>query len=609
MRSPEEMATIQIDITNACVHNCSNCTRLCGHHKKNFFMNYETFRRAVDSLEGFEGRIGIMGGEPTLHPEFERFVEYIISKYPDSKNTEYLLKPTRQFIIDRKLEEREYFRTYAYENGKKLGQRTKGPGLWSSLGSSYYRYFELIQDVFNYQCLNDHMTECFHQPVLVSRKDLGIGNEKWEELRNNCWVQNRWSATITPKGAFFCEVAGALDMLFDGMGGWKIEKGWWRRNPEDFGEQLKWCELCGLALNTPSRNANDEVDDASETLYRMLEEIKSPKFSKGQVQLFQNKVNKKGQNRRYAYHKSNLNRLNEENDALYKAYFPFVLIASKIDTVEEITDFIRKNIKNTEKMIIFVDADQLGTLQTRIRDMHITEKDNKEKLMVMEASDRYGENLNMANSITGPYTMNLLCSPCARTTSGFRKKLKKYIFNPGVIYSIEKETSGNNGFVFFKKTSSSNNGHALLYSPNSYALRHAGFDGIRVLASYQELKGLYSPKKCINWDENLLKDRIPLNAYKYEAGITYAIYGSGRFGEEALEAIYKAKSKVAFYVDTAISRQGQEMRGKRILSPDALKKRRSEYQKVIIATVAYKDVRNKILSYGITDADIIAPFF
>ena len=45
-----------------------------------------------------------------------------------------------------------------------------------------------------------------------------------DELISNCWVQEQWSASITPKGGFFCEVAGSLDHLMNGPGGVKIEK-------------------------------------------------------------------------------------------------------------------------------------------------------------------------------------------------------------------------------------------------------------------------------------------------------------------------------------------------------------------------------------------------
>ena len=77
MRSPKDMQIIQIDITNACPNTCSNCTRFCGHHKKPFFMDFDTFKQAVDSLQDFPGMVGIIGGEPTLHPEFEKFADYL----------------------------------------------------------------------------------------------------------------------------------------------------------------------------------------------------------------------------------------------------------------------------------------------------------------------------------------------------------------------------------------------------------------------------------------------------------------------------------------------------------------------------------------------------
>jgi hypothetical protein len=44
------------------------------------------------------------------------------------------------------------------------------------LGNKYYENFELINDTFGYQCLNDHSNEGNHQALLVSRKDLGIND-------------------------------------------------------------------------------------------------------------------------------------------------------------------------------------------------------------------------------------------------------------------------------------------------------------------------------------------------------------------------------------------------------------------------------------------------
>ena len=44
MRPLLDMDVIQIELTNACVNQCSNCTRLVGHAEP-FFIELEDFRR------------------------------------------------------------------------------------------------------------------------------------------------------------------------------------------------------------------------------------------------------------------------------------------------------------------------------------------------------------------------------------------------------------------------------------------------------------------------------------------------------------------------------------------------------------------------------------
>ncbi len=270
MKSPQHMKIIQIEITNACVRSCSNCTRFCGHHKKPFFMDIATFKKAVDSMEGYSGMVGVMGGEPTLHPSFKEIVDYYSLKIPLKKSSKKLLYPTKSFINHR---------------NQYLSDTENSRGLWTSLGKSYYQHFEIIQDIFPYQCINDHSNPGLHQALLITRKELGLKDSDWVKLRDECWVQNMWSASITPKGAFFCEIAAALDMLFNGSGGWPIEKGWWLRSPSDFGQQLNWCELCSAALPVPRIRANSEVDLVSPLLKSKLEHIESPKIRKGKYQV------------------------------------------------------------------------------------------------------------------------------------------------------------------------------------------------------------------------------------------------------------------------------------------------------------------------------------
>lgn len=273
MKSPADMKVIQIELTNACPMRCANCTRFCGHHTKPFFMDFETFKRAVDSLKGFRGIVGIMGGEPTQHPEFKRFMEYYRANVGYDDHSTTLLEPSSDFM------------RHVLANGYHVDY-SNHRGLWTSVTPRYYENFELIQDTFGYQLLNDHSHPSMHQTHMVTRRELGIPDDEWVEMRDRCWVQNLWSASITPKGAFFCEIAAAMDATLGGPGGWPIEPGWWQRKPEDFKEQLDWCEMCSACLPMPSRDANDETDDVSPVWAAKLKEINSPKLKKGLVNTF-----------------------------------------------------------------------------------------------------------------------------------------------------------------------------------------------------------------------------------------------------------------------------------------------------------------------------------
>lgn len=271
MKALENMKVMCIDITNACAHNCSNCSRFCGLHAKPFFMDSETFSRAVDSMMGFKGVVGIIGGEPTLHPKFEEFIEYYASRISEPRPYSFVRQPVKSFGI--------YHGIIKYQRGRRRG-------LFSSLGRGYYRHFEQIQDVFPYQSVNDHQCVNTHQAFLITRKELGIPDDEWFKLRDNCWIQNLWSGSITPKGAFFCEVAAALDMLFDGPGGWPIEPGWWKRKPADYTDQLHWCEMCSVALKVPTMEASRQIDIVSPLMLERLKKINGPKIRKNQFVVF-----------------------------------------------------------------------------------------------------------------------------------------------------------------------------------------------------------------------------------------------------------------------------------------------------------------------------------
>ena len=373
------MNIIEIDITNACIHSCSNCTRFCGHHQRPFFMGFDTFKKAIDSLEDWNGCIGIIGGEPTLHPQFERFMDYLRAKRIHTE-----IKINREPIFDMQLH------TVAY-----MTQHHSRVGLLSSVTDNFYKHYETINDTFASQYLNDHDNLCEHQALLMSRKELGISDDEWYKKRDACWIQNTWSATITPKGAFFCEVAGALDMLFNGPGGWKIEKGWYEREPKDFGEQLNWCEMCSGCLDVPKRVSNDELDDVTPQMFGRLQSIGSPKALAGRCAVREPKdygkykettftstleYIERGDGQRISGKNNRLNPRNllfattenfaeivNVNSPDWIAFFPCEINS---DTTEKIKEICRKYVLNPGCLYVFDNAGYLFNVHARsIRDL------------------------------------------------------------------------------------------------------------------------------------------------------------------------------------------------------------------------------------------------
>jgi hypothetical protein len=241
------MDTIQIEITNACVLKCSNCTRLVGHSKKPFFMDMVFFKKAVDSLTNFPKMIGIMGGEPLLHPDFKKISYYLHSQVPRERC-----------------------------------------GLWTTLPISKKHYAPLIAKVYGNVLLNDHTLDgLYHTPILVSGKECIRDDFSMWYYIDHCWIQKSWSASITPKGAFFCEVAAAFDMVFEGPGGWPVALDWWKKTPKDYTEQMEtYCVRCGVPYPLNPRIDSDGIDDISYGNLKKLKELGSPKIKKGRYHLY-----------------------------------------------------------------------------------------------------------------------------------------------------------------------------------------------------------------------------------------------------------------------------------------------------------------------------------
>jgi len=539
MKSPQDMRIIQIDITNACIHKCSNCTRFCGHHKKPFFMDFETFKKAIDSMEGYHGTIGIMGGEPTLHPEFERFLNYANEHKYYSKAENLLLTPTKNFMqVVARMEQNNTF--VNKENGVRRWC-VEGYGLWSALSDKYREHYELIQDTFNYQALNDHTNIMYHAPIMIRRKDMGISDEEWVKMRDNCWAQAAWSATITPKGAFFCEIAGALDMLFDGPGGWPIEPGWWKRTPDQFGEQLKWCELCGIVLNTFTRDANEEIDDMSEWYYEALKKLGSPKALQGHTNVL--KITEKG-------------KIAEESKVRVKEVRKDYYTDSYYSRFNENNDWL--NLKG-------------------IIELNVEEPDLGRRINKAIAAAKKGEFI-------------LLHTADSKLKEGYVDYLKEYILNPGTIL-VADETYDMEEIL--------GSGVCAIFSPKAFALKKATFPRIAQIETVQQLVQLWDKSKCVPLVQSIFCDET----YRIDPDMKYAFYGVGIAAKELMENF--SDSQVMMVSDTDPEKWGKEFCGYTIVSPDELFERKEEFQKIFVGSRHYIEIRAALVERGFNRENIV----
>lgn len=228
---------IQIDVTNICLNKCAHCTRAVRHFKEPYFADLDFIDKALRSLRdtGWEGNVGCIGGEPTLHPKFPEICELFQKYFPRKKS-----------------------------------------GLWTCGGANYKKYKKLIDETFGIMCYNEHKIPSYHQPMLVASEEVIKDEKLRNELIDKCWLQNEWSPAITIKGAFFCEVAATLDMLFDGPGGYDLETKWWDKSVEEFKDQRdRYCKMCSIAIPMHTLPDNINYELISKNNFEKLKNIPS----------------------------------------------------------------------------------------------------------------------------------------------------------------------------------------------------------------------------------------------------------------------------------------------------------------------------------------------
>lgn len=252
---------IQVDITNYCHLACLYCSRYVGHLRKDQrrHMTLEQFVQALDSLKHWPKLIGIIGGEPTLHPQFIEFCQEARKRFPKQQ----------------------------------LGLWTAGPKQYHDLKKN-----GVIDETFGYLAYNEHNPEqelkCKHQPLTVAIKEAIPDKELRDTLIDDCWVQRTWCPTINHFGAYFCEVAAAQDVLLnEGKHAWPVTPGWWMRSPERFRDQVAAsCDLCGMAIPMERELLKTEVEKFSPELLKLFRDRNLKRVDEAHVELFDKQISK-----------------------------------------------------------------------------------------------------------------------------------------------------------------------------------------------------------------------------------------------------------------------------------------------------------------------------
>lgn len=166
---------IEIDLTYLCNLRCNNCNRSSAQAPESLHLELEQLRQfVVDSIE--QGRkwkrIRLLGGEPTLHPQFEEVFG--------------ILDPLRSLYPDMKIE--VVSNGYGEKVRRKLQALPKN--IWVENSSKQGN----IQPHFG--------------PFNLAPQDTWW--HRWVDYRHGCSIPQECGMGLTPTGYYPCAVAGGL---------------------------------------------------------------------------------------------------------------------------------------------------------------------------------------------------------------------------------------------------------------------------------------------------------------------------------------------------------------------------------------------------------------
>lgn len=247
---------IHIVITNICNLECGGCNQLIGSFPKSklFFEPFDSIMTMVhkameiarvdwldQSYIPSDRVISIYGGEPTLHPEFERLLETFMTEYP-----------TYPFLI---LTNGRTNPPRIYNNYPAMSYLLARPDIQSSHRNIFYRISPKSDPTFPFFSTLQAAADIDPNPDPYYYYELAKANCRYYRECETCFYRGK---------AYFCFVAAAMDYLYnDSQFGWSIGDPI-KTNPFDRPESLiaeqasYFCRRCCMCLPDPPRQPISE---------------------------------------------------------------------------------------------------------------------------------------------------------------------------------------------------------------------------------------------------------------------------------------------------------------------------------------------------------------
>jgi hypothetical protein len=295
-----------------------------------------------------------------------------------------------------------------------------------------------------------------------------MSDDQWVKNRDNCWVQNMWSASINDKGAYFCEVAATIDRLyFNGQHAWPVEQGWWQRKPEDFTAQLDLCNYCSLAQPGPAQIDMLERDIISEENLSKLAEVGSPAVKKRNYEKFDRKLHIE---RRNPTTKTNYIDDDRRVGIGHRTTKPSKLsgVVVSVNYARQLAESLPKNIAQFDQFVVVTTAEDFAT--------QAVAKEHGATLVVSnrcyddEHSFNKGRMLNDGLAALDNPDWVVVTDADIILNKGTREYVLGHSLNPGSLHFTKRQDRGDAASPF-GQANTAPCGYFQLFSPRSKALR------------------------------------------------------------------------------------------------------------------------------------------